>query len=633
MFIREVNTREKRGKKGEYYTVHRLVESYRNEEGKPRQRTILHLGTIDLPENRWKELAFLLEQRYLGQMSFTSRSPDLEQMADDLFARAEFAQARPAAEQKAKDERDLVTVDLNSVRTSQSRSLGPELAVQAVWDDLGLADLLRQNRFSERQVSVAQALVFGKLIEPGSELSTWRWFQDKTALVEMTPEDISELGKDSFYEVGDLLFEIKEALELALYQKETNLFRLGRRLFLFDLTNTYFEGNGLNNSLAHRAKSKENRQDCPLVSLALLVDDQGFPVYSRILKGNQSEPETLGAVLEDLESKTELRLDKQMPVMVMDRGIATTDNLKLIRQKQYAYTVIERAPTEKDYEEQYRELKSLLDRQASVEELAAAGWQQIRDGLEVYARQMDIPEGTHVLVFSLRKEAKELAMDELKEKRLTEDLKKLRKSVRKGSILLPDKVSMRIGRIRQKYPGYASFYEIDPVMDESGRKAVDLRWQKKTVADQRPVLAGCYVIETNRKQLTAVDIWQEYITLTRVESAFRDLKSDLGLHPVYHQNALRTKAHLFISVLAYHLLVGIETRLRWQNDHREWNTIRSILETHQRTTVLMTREDNEVIRIRVSNTPESFHHEIFKRLGVKDRLKRTKTVGSKACSD
>lgn len=610
--------------------MYRLVEAYRNENGDPRQRTIMHLGTIDLPENRWKELAFLLEQRYLGQMSFTSRSPDLEQMADDLFARAEFAQARPAAEQKAKDERDLATVDLNSVRIGQSRSLGPELAVQAVWDDLGLADLLRQNHFSERQISVAQALVFGKLIEPGSELSTWRWFQEKTALVEMTPEDIRGLGKDSFYEVGDLLFEIKEALELALYNKETELFRLGRRLFLFDLTNTYFEGNGLKNSLAHRAKSKEKRLDCPLVSLALLVDDQGFPVYSRILKGNQSEPETLSAVLEDLKSKTELRLDQQKPILIMDRGIATTENLRLIRQKQYDYTVIERAPTEKDYEEEYRELKGLLDRQTSAEELAAAGWQQVRDGLTVYARSIDIPEGTHVLVFSLLKEAKELAMDEQKEQRLTEDLKNLKKSVRKGSILLPDKVNVRIGRIRQKYPGYASLYEIDSVIDDSGKKAVDLTWQKKTVADQRPILAGCYVIETNRHQLTAVDIWQEYITLTRVESAFRDLKSELGLRPVYHQNAQRTKAHLFISVLAYHLLVGMETRLRWHDDHREWKTIRSILETHQRTTVMMTSEDNELIQIRVSGIPESSHHEIFKCLGVSDRLKRTKTIGDKS---
>ncbi len=605
--------------------MHRLVESYRNENGDPRQRTIMHLGTIDLPENRWKELAFLLEQRYLGRQSFTSRSPDLEQMADDLYARAEFAQARPVAEQKAKDERDLVTVDLNSVRTGQSRSLGPELAVQTVWDDLGLADLLRQNHFSERQVSVAQALVFGKLIEPGSELSTWRWFQEKTALVEMTPEDISGLGKDSFYEVGDLLFEIKEALELALYNKETELFKLGRRLFLFDLTNTYFEGN-----LAHRAKSKEKRMDCPLVSLALLVDDQGFPVYSRILKGNQSEPETLEAVLEDLKSKTELRLDEQKPILVMDRGIATIDNLKLIRTAGFEYTVIERAPTEKDYEAEYSELKGLLDRKASKEELAAAGWQQIKDDLGVYARAVDIPEGTHVLVFSLLKEAKELAMDEQKEKRLTEDLKKLKKSVKKGSILLADKVNVRIGRIRQKYPGYASLYEIDPVFDESGNKTIDLIWKKKAVADQRPVLAGCYVIEASRKQLSAVDIWQEYITLTRVEGAFRDLKSDLGLRPVYHRNAPRTKAHLFIGVLAYHLLVGIETRLRWQNDHREWNTIRSILETYQRTTVMMTNADDELIRIRVSDTPEASHHEIFKRLGVRDKLKRIKTIGDKS---
>ncbi len=130
--------------------------------------------------------------------------------------------------------------------------------------------------------------------------------------------------------------------------------------------------------------------------------------------------------------------------------------------------------------------------------------------------------------------------------------------------------------------------------------------------------------------MSAVDIWQEYITLTRVEGAFRDLKSDLGLRPVYHRNAPRTKAHLFIGVLAYHLLVGIETRLRWQNDHREWNTIRSILETYQRTTVMMTNADDELIRIRVSGTPEASHHEIFKRLGVRDKLKRIKTIGDKS---
>jgi len=220
--------------------------------------------------------------------------------------------------------------------------------VDKLWQELDLTDILRQNGLTECQISIAQALVFGKLIEPGSELATWRWFNEKTALTEMTPEDIVGLGKDSYYELGDRLYQHKEAIEQALYHRETSLFGLDRRLFLFDLTNTYFEGNYLHNELAHRGKSKESRSDSPLVSLALLVDNQGFPVYSQILKGNQSEPGTLAAVLADLQNKTGGMLADRKPVLIMDRGIATSRNLELIRESGYSFTVIERAPTEKN---------------------------------------------------------------------------------------------------------------------------------------------------------------------------------------------------------------------------------------------------------------------------------------------
>ena len=163
-----------------------------------------------------------------------------------------------------------------------------------------------------------------------------------------------------------------------------------------------------------------------------------------------------------------------------------------------------------------------------------------------------------------------------------------------------------------------------------GEQAMDLIWQKKEKSESKPILAGCYLIVSSRKGLSAADIWQEYITLTRVESAFKDLKSELGMRPIYHQNAARTKAHMFIGVLAYHILVSLETKLRRQGDHREWNTIRSILKTHQRTTVLLTSADDELIRLRVSGLPEAAHHDIYQKLGVRDRLKRIKTIGNKS---
>ena len=122
--------------------------------------------------------------------------------------------------------------------------------------------------------------------------------------------------------------------------------------------------------------------------------------------------------------------------------------------------------------------------------------------------------------------------------------------------------------------------------------------------------------------MPAKEVWRLYTTLTKIEAAFRALKTDLGVRPVYHQLADRTKGHLFISVLAYHLLVSIEYQLREQGDHRNWSTIKEQLSTHQRTTVLITDEYDQIHHIRVSGTMEKSHKEIYKLVGVKDPLKR-----------
>lgn len=358
MYIREVKVRGRNNQ----YIVHRLVEAYRNSENLPRQRVILNLGKTEVPKNRWKELAFLLKQRCCGQEVLTSLSPELEKTANDLYARSSFNQAKPKAEAQVVEQRDLETVDLNSIQVSESRSLGPELAAMKMWNDLELSDILSQNGLTVHQISLAQVLVFGKLIEPGSELATWGWFNERTALGEMTPADIRGLGKDSFYETGDLLYSIKDNIEQALYRKETSLFNLKRRLFLFDLTNVFFEGNGLKNEQAERGKSKEHRTDCPLVSLALLIDNAGFPVFSKILPGNQSEPAPLKDVFEQLDSEMQQLTLDQRPTLIMDRGIATSANLALIKAAHYEYTVIERAPKEKEYGAEYRQLKGLLDK-------------------------------------------------------------------------------------------------------------------------------------------------------------------------------------------------------------------------------------------------------------------------------
>jgi transposase len=246
----------------------------------------------------------------------------------------------------------------------------------------------------------------------------------------------------------------------------------------------------------------------------------------------------------------------------------------------------------------------------------------------IYLQKEASAIGSRVLVISEGRKAKEEAMDALKEKRFLEDINKLAVSVDKKRIANSGKVHERIGRLKQKYPSIVKHYDID--VETANDKANRVIWSKKPSRDERSILTGCYVIETTHQELSASEIWRLYTTLTRVEAAFRSLKSDLGVRPVYHQLGERTKGHLFISVLAYHLLICIEQKLIERGDHRSWATIRKTLSTHQRSTVVMTAEDGRIYHIRVSGNPESVHQDIYHTLDVKDPLKRKRhIVGSR----
>jgi len=190
-----------------------------------------------------------------------------------------------------------------------------------------------------------------------------------------------------------------------------------------------------------------------------------------------------------------------------------------------------------------------------------------------------------------------------------------------GNIILLSKVQVRIGRLMAKYPTVAKYYDIDTETDKSNKKALVLKVsKKKEKRNNRKILTGCYVIETTHRDMEATDILKSYHTLTRVEAAFRSLKTDLGLRPVHHQKEDRCKAHLFISVLAYHLLNTIELALLKKGEHSSWATIAQELSTHMRTTVIMSDKDGGIHHIRISSRPETGHQGIYDLLCIKDPL-------------
>jgi transposase len=599
MYIRETLT--KNPKTGALYKVHRLVEAVRTEKG-PRQRVVLHLGTLSLSKIEQKKLAKILEARLLGQKSLFEDASHLVRIADEAMANLAFRKTA-AKEENESPPPDIHPINLDSIQIASVRTAGAEIIGHTVWEKLGFRLLLKELGMTPVEIALAETTVLGRLIHPGSERATYAWINQRSALLELLFQENKILGRDGLYEIADRLLEHKMAIESHLRKKEQELFPSSVSLFLYDLTNTYFEGQALKNTLAKRGHSKEKRNDRPLVTLALLVDNQGFPIFSQIYKGNQSEPATLRSILDRLERDVGKVLPAYLPTIVMDKGIATADNVILIRDKGFPYVIVERRRAEKDHMEEFSEPSGFLPFETN------SG--------PIKLKKLELDGRSRVLVISEGRVLKERAMDALKEKRCKEEVEKLATSVQKGNVILPEKVGRRIGRILQKYPSMAAFYEIVAEPDETGKRIIRVGLKEKDSRPREEIIRGCYVIETSHQNLEPKAVWDLYTTLHTVEHAFRCLKTDLGIRPIHHQKNVRTEGHLFISVLAYHLLITIENTLRKAGDFRSWSTIREIMSTMTRATVTCADADGCAHSIRITSSLESNHRKILDSLKVK----------------
>jgi transposase len=476
--------------------------------------------------------------------------------------------------------------------------------------------------FTPKEAALAEAVVCGRLVAPGSELSTWKWIRKRSSIGELTESPLDNVGRNAVYRVGDRLWEGKDALESHLRMLKEAGGPSKDALYLFDLTNFYFEGQSLGNALSARGKSKERRSDAPLVSLGLVVDSEGFPVMSEVFPGNISEPSTLEGVLSKMGFRDDC-LPGLNPTLAMDRGIATAENVEMLKAKGFPYVLITRGPRNSDYLDQFENRRD----DPSFESFE-------RDGYAVHLKKILHEDGTaEVLCVSDKKLAKEESMKRRWIDHAMEDFARLQKSVRskkRGSVRKTEKVAVRIGRLSERYPGLSKYFKWEIVKDpKSPDSALDLTYERIPVFDIEggalDPLSGTYVIESTHGEKSAEDIWRLYMTLTKVEKAFRSMKSDLGTRPIYHQKAIRTEAHLFISVMAFHLLCHIERSLRSKGINREWRGVRTDLSTHQRSTIIIQDEKSGgTYHVRVSGTPEASHESIYRALGIKSTAMRRK---------
>lgn len=612
MFIKEIKTRNPKTQKE--YIKHTLVESVRTPKG-PRQRTVMQLGHLKLPRESWPLLIAELESQISGQSDLnipgTKIPVKVKNAANLAMERFTIRSSRRVEHRKSSDS-DEVTVNLNELSKTKDRSFGAEFVAHSVWNDLKMPQKLAEFGFTAKERSLAEAMVCARLIEPDSELATWEWMKNSSAIGELTEESLDNVGLNPIYKISDKLLGHKQDIEKHLFDRESKLHPGRETLYLFDLTNLYFEGQALGNSLAQYAKSKEKRDDCPLVSLGLIVDSSGFPVTSEVFPGNIGEPGTLSELLQKLGYFDDY-LPGMLPTLVMDRGIATLGNIKLLKDNNIPYILITRGPRNAYYLEEFENYQSDTEFKAITRNNKEIRIKEVRNADTPIVEILCVSEG--------RKE-KEDAMSRRWTERASEDLASLQRSIRKGSIKQTDKIYKKIGRFEERYANLSKYFAIELIEDQANPGCTsDMNFHESPVFDidnnESNPLHGTYVIETTLQDKSPEDIWTLYMTLTRVEEAFRCLKSELGARPIFHHGAERTRGHLFISILAYHLLINIEYRLSLSGDVRKWSTVCAILKSHQRSTVIIADNKQQIHHIRISSLPEPCHEKIYNALKIK----------------
>ncbi len=608
MFIRRVGHKDRKNRK-EYYT-YKLVESFRTERG-PRQRDVLNLGVhFDLPKEQWKDLSNCIEGIITGQKSLIDYPKEIKTLAR-RYARKIIREQACVIDAGEDIPPDYATIDLNSVEDEEARAVGAEHVVYETIKALGIDRKLKELGLNRHQVAAALGVIAGRMIVPGSERSTHYWLQNVSAFGELMGVDFSNLSLDRVYKVSDKLLKHKDCLEEHLCRTEGQLFALEEKIILYDLTNTFFEGTGKYNPKARYGRSKEKRSDCLLVTLGLVLDMNGFPKKSRIFEGNISEPKTLETMIKGLagEGINEDSLFK--PTIVLDAGIATEDNIKWLKGKPYHYIAVSRKKKKEIPSDVTMIAVKEDDKTNTVLVQAGLAKNQETDELELYCHSID-------------KEKKEESIKTKFQERFEAELLKARNALHlRNGTKRYDKVLERIGRLKERFKLVSHGYNVSVEKDTETDKAKNIIWSRK----KKEKTSGVYCLRTDRKDLNEQQIWDIYTMLTDIEDAFRCMKSELGLRPVYHQKETRCDGHIFITLLAYHLLHTIRFKLRQKGVRFCWTTIRRQLSTQMRVTTTMKREDGKTIHIRKSSKAEAPHQAIYDALNLSYQPgRRVKTI-------
>jgi transposase len=520
MFLR-AKVRKKDGKQHRYFSV---VENRRVGQHQTVQRTVLYLGEInDSQEAIWRKTLQVFDENHQQYTTLSLFPEDREIPAESS---------------------DSIQVKLSEMELRRPRVFGNCWLACELWRQLRLEEFWEEKLAEQVQretvswAKVLQLLVVNRLIDPGSEFRVHRQWFDQSAMAELLQTDFAVAEKDRLYRCLDRLREHKAALFQHLRERWQDLFQAQFDVLLYDLTSTYIEGEGEEIPKAKYGYSRDQRFDCKQVVIALVITPEGFPLAYEVLEGNTSDRTTLRRFLEKIESN----YGKARRVWIMDRGIPTEEILEEMRASDREIFYLVGTPRSKvrQYEKKWLDLP----------------WQKVRESVEVklFAEAGEL----YVLAKSEGRRAKERAM---RRKKLARLLRKLRAMRRSGP--RRDQLLLRIGAARKEAGRAFRFLHLELPLEGQAvtRHSFQFRVDRPrlTAAELQD---GHYLLRSNLVGENPTVLWERYMQLAQIEAAFKAMKSELGIRPLYHQLGHRVEAHILVAFLAYCLLVTLKNRLQ-----------------------------------------------------------------------
>jgi Transposase DDE domain len=516
MFLR-ATTRKKDGKEHRYFSV---VENKRVSGGRVVQRHVLYLGEI----NSSQELAWRRSIEVVDEATRATRTLALfpEDRCEAVVADA-----------------SIVRLKLSQLRLERPRQWGACWLALRLWQQLKLDEFwharLRRSRKGTRFDQVLLVLVVYRLLSPGSEWRLHRQWFARSALADLLGADFALADIHTLYGCHDRLLEHKEALFDHLVNRWRDLFNANFDVLLYDLTSTYFESDPPQNDQDKRryGYSRDHRPDCVQVIIALVVTPQGFPLAYEVLAGNTRDCTTL----RDFLARIERQYGKARRVWCMDRGIPTEEVLAEMRTSDPPVHYLVGTP------------KGRLT--ALEQALLDKPWQAVRPGVQVKLLPHD--KECYVFAESHDRIAKERAMRRRQLKWLWARLRELTRMA-----LTRDQLLMKLGAAKAKSPTAWRLITIKLATDNASF-SYRLDRDKLRQARRRE---GRYLLRTNVTASDPAQLWQFYLQLVEVEAAFKTLKADLAIRPIFHQEERRIEAHIFVAFLAYCLHVTLAQQLK-----------------------------------------------------------------------